>query len=257
MTSTILLTLILTASRPVEVTTTGYCWHTPCVNEAHAKGRTASGSMVEPGICAADWSVFPRGSLFYVPGYGLCRVEDTGRLVKGKHLDLFFTEIGDAIKWGRRKQLVRSVRMETQETIGKWATENFGRPTPLAVLRRSCDELLESMEVCVVNNLATRTMFSAMRRGLEHLDKYALPEDKIHKLIPEIAKELADSMVVNYHAATVMNVDIHDFVDRKMDVNRRRKWKKNADGTGQHIDEPNVDEDTVLDSLLSEEETHA
>jgi hypothetical protein len=135
--------------------------------------------------------------------------------------------------------------METQETIGKWATENFGRPTPLAVLRRSCDELLEAMEVCVVNNLATRTMFSAMRRGLEHLDKYALPEDKIYKLTPEIAKELADSMVVNY------------FVDRKMDVNRRRKWKKNADGTGQHIDEPNVDEDTVLDSLLSEEETHA
>lgn len=146
--------------------------------------------------------------------------------------------------------------METQETIGKWATENFGRPTPLAVLRRSCDELLEALEVCVINNLATRTMFSAMRMGLEHLDKYALPDDKLHKLTPEIAKELADSMVVNYHAATVMNVDIHDFIDRKMDVNRRRKWKRNADGTGQHIDEPKVDEDKILDSMLSEEETH-
>ena len=147
---------------------------------------------------------------------------------------------------------------ETQETIGQWATTNFGRPTPLAVLRRSCDELLEALEVCVVNNLATRTMFAAMRKGLEHLDAYAIPEDKIHVRIPEIAKELADSMVVNYHAATVMNVNIHSFIDAKMDVNRRRKWKRNADGTGQHITEPNVDEDIILsstDELALEEES--
>lgn len=251
-----LLTLILITSRPVEVVTTGYCWHYPCVNRGHEHGITASGSKVERGVCAAAWSVFPRGSVFYVPGYGLCRVEDTGRLVNGKHIDLYFDRIEDAIAWGRKTITVWRVPVETQETIGKWATENFGRPSPFAVVRRSVDELLEALEVCVKENAATTTMFKAMRLGLECMEKYAHPDDVLFKLTPEIAKEIADSMVVNYHAATVMHVDIHSFIDQKMDVNRRRKWKRNADGTGQHIDEPNVDEDVVLDSLTAEEESH-
>jgi hypothetical protein len=145
--------------------------------------------------------------------------------------------------------------METQETIGKWATENFGRPSPFAIVRRSLDELLEALEVTVIANEATRTMFKAMRMGLECMEKYAHKPDDQYRLTPEIAKEIADSMVVNYHAATVMNVDIHSYVDAKMVVNRNRKWKKNADGTGQHI-EPNVDEDKVLDSMTAEEESH-
>lgn len=163
--------------------------------------------------------------------------------------------------------------METQLTIGGWAVANFGKPTPLAVLRRSCDELLEAMEVCVVNNEATRTMFSAMRMGLKHLDTHAHTPQMQGQLSGEIAKELADSMIVNYHAAEVLSVDIHTFIDHKMDINRRRKWKQNADGTGQHVDdtEPKslgvtakwtgktahitVDEDVVLASADAEEDT--
>lgn len=137
---------------------------------------------------------------------------------------------------------------EDQETIGAWALANFGRPTVLAVLRRSCDELLEAMEVCVIDNTATRTMFRAMRMGLEHLDNYALPNDRIHNLIPLVAEELADSEIVNKHAATVMNVNLNSFVQKKMEVNRRRKWKSNGDGTGQH-----VDEDVILNSIDEEE----
>lgn len=235
-----------------EVTTTGYCWHAPCVNAKHAKGITRSGTHVQPGVCAADWTVYPAGSWFFIPGYGLCRVEDTGRLVKGRHLDLFFRDIREARAWGiRRNQKVRRVYIvETQLTIGSWATKNFGKPTPLAVLRRSCDELLEAMEVCVINNDATRTMFAAMRMGLKHLDSHAHTPQMQEQLIPLIAKELADSMIVNYHAAEVMGVEIHGLIDSKMYVNRRRKWKQNADGTGQHI---NVDEDIVLASADEEE----
>lgn len=141
--------------------------------------------------------------------------------------------------------------LEDQFTIGKWATENFGKPNILAVLRRSCDELLEAMEECVVENEATRTMFKAMRLGLGHLDKYALSDEIQLKLNHLIAQEVADSMIVNYHAAAVMNVDLNSFVQEKMAINRRRKWKKNADGTGQHVDEdiiltPNDEEEDTL-----------
>lgn len=138
---------------------------------------------------------------------------------------------------------------ETQETIGKWATDNFGKPTQLAVLKRSCDELLEAMEVCVVNNDSTNTIFNTIRFFLTQLDAHAHSREDLYRLTPTIAEELADSMIVNYHAAAVMNIHIHTFIDQKMEINRRRLWKKNADGTGQHIDE-----DTVLDSINDEPE---
>lgn len=138
--------------------------------------------------------------------------------------------------------------LEDQFTIGKWATENFGKPDILAVLRRSCDELLEAMEVCVIGNEATRTMFKAMRLGLEHLDKYKHADQTLHDLIPSIAEELADSEIVNKHAAAVMGIDLNGYVQHKMAINRRRKWKQNKDGTGQH-----VDEDIILDSIDQEE----
>lgn len=94
-----LLLLIVLSWMPIpDVKTTGYCVHAPCVNRE--TGLTKSGKKVKRGMCAADWAVYPRGSRFYVPGYGLCVVEDTGRLVRGKHLDLFFDDIRDAKKWG-------------------------------------------------------------------------------------------------------------------------------------------------------------
>ena len=91
----------------VAVTVTGYCWHAPCINQESAHGQTASGTQVRRGVCAADWRTFPVGTIFDVPGYGRCRVEDTGRLVQGRHLDLYFDDIADAREWGRREQVVR------------------------------------------------------------------------------------------------------------------------------------------------------
>ena len=253
MIASLLTAFLLTQPMPEPVTTTGYCWHSPCVNAKAAKGVTASGTPVQMGVCAANWKVFPKGSVWFIPGYGLCRVEDTGRLVQHRHLDLFFWDIADAVKWGRKQQHIRRVTMhETQETVGQWATENFGKPTALAVLRRSCDELLEAIEVCVVTNEATRTMFKAMRLGLDHLDKYALPDAMLPKIKDLIAEELADSTIVNYHAATVLEIDLQAAVTAKMDINRRRKWKQNKDGTGQHIDEDQIEMFSDMDLLEDE-----
>ena len=140
--------------------------------------------------------------------------------------------------------------LEDEATIGKWAEENFGRPNILAVLRRMCDENLEAMEACVVSNVATRTMFKAMREGMKILDNYRLPDEELFRKTPVIAEEMADCQIVNCHAARVLNVNLQTYVDEKMVVNRRRKWKRNEDGTGQH---ENVDEDIVLNSIDEEE----
>lgn len=146
------------------------------------------------------------------------------------------------------KELERLV--EDEMTIGSWAVENFGRPNILAVLRRMCDENLEAIEACVVSNEATRTMFKAMRAGLNHLDGYKLPDDELFRRTPQIAEEVADCQIVACHAGRVMNVSVKSFVDEKMIVNRRRRWRQNTDGTGQHI---NVDEDIILASVDEEE----
>ena len=86
------------------VTTTGYCNGPPCTNTTH--GITKAGTRAGVGTCAADWTVYPLGTEFIIPGYGYCRVEDTGRLVKGKVVDLFFNSAAEARQWGRRVQQV-------------------------------------------------------------------------------------------------------------------------------------------------------
>lgn len=253
------LLLILTLKGTYAVKTTGYCPTYPCVNRNAEHGITKSGHRAERGTCAADWSVYPAGTVLFVPGYGLCRVEDTGRLVKGQHIDLYFDTAEEARQWGVKHQFIKEVTMdstskelerllEDQFTIGKWAVENFGKPNILAMLRRSCDELLEAMEECVMTNEATRTMFKAMRSGMENLDKYRHSDEVLEAAIPLIAREIADSEIVNRHAAAVLNVDLNQYMQEKMAVNRRRKWKKNNDGTGQH-----VDEDIILNSIDQEE----
>ena len=100
------------ANAPFEreyVTTTGYCNGPPCTNTTH--GITKSGIRADHGVCAADWDVYPRGTEFIVPGYGYCRVEDTGRLIKGKVVDLYFNSASEARQWGRRVHQVWRVNV--------------------------------------------------------------------------------------------------------------------------------------------------
>lgn len=68
-------------------------------------GLTANMTPVRRGTCAADWRVHPVGTVFYVPGYGLCIVEDRGSAIKGNKLDLFFDTYDEAREWGRRKNM--------------------------------------------------------------------------------------------------------------------------------------------------------
>jgi len=105
----LLLAAVLTGGVYVpDVKTTGYCAGPPCVDVKWADGRTASNTIARRGVCAADWGVFPKGTMFEIPGYGTCRVEDTGNplFVNGKHLDLFFESETEAWNWGVRHKAV-------------------------------------------------------------------------------------------------------------------------------------------------------
>jgi len=62
-------------------------------------GRTASGVMLDHGICAVDPSVLPMGTRFMVPGYGVCLAADTGGGIKGSKVDLGFPEAAGSNPW--------------------------------------------------------------------------------------------------------------------------------------------------------------
>lgn len=115
-------------SREYRVVVTGYCpcgeccsWRRtwfgfgPAVvkdgpNRGHRKdvGKTASGTAARRGTIAADTSVFPLGTVLWVPGYGYGRVEDRGSGIRGYHIDLFFPRHAEAERCGRSVRRIRA-----------------------------------------------------------------------------------------------------------------------------------------------------
>lgn len=70
-------------------------------------GQTASGTQARPGTIAADTSIYPFGTIMYVPGYGYGRVEDRGGAIRGQKLDLFYRTHQQALEWGRQHKEVK------------------------------------------------------------------------------------------------------------------------------------------------------
>ncbi len=70
-------------------------------------GVTASGAKARVGTVAADTSIYPFGTIVFVPGYGYGRVEDRGSAIQGGKLDLFFGSHKEATKWGRKTVTVK------------------------------------------------------------------------------------------------------------------------------------------------------
>lgn len=100
---------------PVEipVRATAYSWREP----AHRKWGTKNaigGSLARPleglGHCAVDPGVIPLGSILHVPGIGPRIATDTGRLIRGRDLDIHFDSLGEMRDWGVRRVAVRVLR---------------------------------------------------------------------------------------------------------------------------------------------------
>ena len=75
---------------------------------AHSvEGETAAGTKSRPGVAAADPSFLPLGSRIRVQGAGrysgVYTVEDTGRAIKGREIDLYMKTAAEAKKFGRQR----------------------------------------------------------------------------------------------------------------------------------------------------------
>ena len=85
------------AATPTRFTATAYAIH----------GETAKGTRAHRGIVAADPDVLPLGSRIKVKGAGahsgIYVVEDTGRVIHGRRIDIFVPDSGRAMKFGKRE----------------------------------------------------------------------------------------------------------------------------------------------------------
>ncbi len=94
----------------VEVVATGYTAGIESTGKTpdHPEyGITYSGVRVKRDLystIAADLSVFPIGTILFIPGYGFGVVADKGGAIKGHRIDLYYETVEDVYKyWGKRK----------------------------------------------------------------------------------------------------------------------------------------------------------
>lgn len=88
-----------------EFQVTGYCNCALCCG-VHAGGPTASGTMPEEGrTVAVDPEVIPLGTELMIDGKKYV-AEDTGRLVKGAVIDIYFDTHEEALRQGRQNRKI-------------------------------------------------------------------------------------------------------------------------------------------------------
>ena len=96
---------------------------------------------------------------------------------------------------------------ETQQTISGWANATFGAADSNArVAARANEEMAELIR--------------------------ALTADDQH---PKAAEEIADVVIILYRLAERLGVDLMSEIDRKMEINRSRKWNLDSTGHGYHV----------------------
>ncbi|WP_339228636.1 3D domain-containing protein [Oceanobacillus sp. FSL K6-2867] len=86
-------------------------------------GITFSGVKVKRDLystIAADLTVYPIGTILYIPNYGYGVVADKGSAIKGNKIDLFYDTVDDVYaQWGKRELEVYVVEMGDGELTEK------------------------------------------------------------------------------------------------------------------------------------------
>lgn len=88
----------------MQMIATAYCDH----------GTTKSGVRARTGIVAADPLLLPVGSVLRIidgATSGIYTVMDTGGAIKGRKIDIFVPDCGDAKAFGQRRVLLRVLRL--------------------------------------------------------------------------------------------------------------------------------------------------
>lgn len=106
-----------------------------------------------------------------------------------------------------------SLGTESTATIATWANATFGAsPSNMSTFERARKEWTE------------------LERKLEANDAD-----------PEAVTEIADVVIVLQRIAAAHGKDLYAEIDRKMAINRARKWELTGDGHGQHVEEGSDD----------------
>ncbi|HDR7066973.1 TPA: hypothetical protein QCW42_004079 [Bacillus cereus] len=86
--------------KKLNVEATGY---SNVADELGGGDLTAIGTGVRWGVIAVDPNVIPLGSTVYIPAFGQTFIaEDTGGMIKGSRIDVFFNHGNQARTWGRK-----------------------------------------------------------------------------------------------------------------------------------------------------------
>jgi len=91
-----------------EFIATAYCSCQKCCGKTD--GITRMGTHVRKGVIAVDPEVIPLGTQVYIEGMGWFSAEDTGRLIKGKKIDIYMEKHEQALAFGR--QTVKIIRAD-------------------------------------------------------------------------------------------------------------------------------------------------
>lgn len=93
----------------ITATATAYCSCEICCGK-WAKNRpngivyTASGAVAQVGVTiAADWNIYPPGTVLYIEGMGERIVQDCGGAIKGQKIDVYFESHEEALQFGRQE----------------------------------------------------------------------------------------------------------------------------------------------------------
>lgn len=105
----ILLILLLMICMELKVTAKESYYTIVCeaTGYTHTGNNTATGVYPYYGTIAVDPSIIPLYSNLHVEGYGKGKALDTGGVIVGYKIDVFFDTYEEAILWGRKKVKVK------------------------------------------------------------------------------------------------------------------------------------------------------
>ncbi len=121
---------------------------------------------------------------------------------------------------------------ETQNTVGHWIDTTFPGTDPLSP-RKSIRALEEMVELCLASGASDQEITVAVGKALA-----SAGNRPVGRQPDKIPVEAADVLIVLYGVAHMLGFDLHAEVEKKMAINRARKWKANGDGTGYHVKDP-------------------
>jgi hypothetical protein len=113
--------------------------------------------------------------------------------------------------------------METVESVSRWAEETFGPCTPQAALERAFEEMDE----------------------LDYAGEHSFGKHR------KLVEEAADVCITLYRYIYLVDPEA---INKKMVVNRKRKWKLNGDGTAQHVSSKEEIAADLMDQVPTQEE---